>query len=338
MKDKKLNYSNQGTRNVIEVVTLQAIVNARETIKDVVIKTPLIYSQFLSDICQGQVHLKLENQQLTNSFKIRGALNRMTQLTPEERKQGVITASSGNHGQSVALAAEYLQLSAKIVVPMNTSKAKLTKIKKHNVEIALYGDFDEVELRARELAKKEGLIYISPYNDPFIIAGQGTISLELFEDLNKFDMVIVPIGGGGLISGISIAIKSINPNVQIIGVQPEIAPTMYESIKAGKIIEVEEKATLADGILGGLENGAITFKIIQNHVDKLCIVREESVEKAINVLWNEEQQVIEGAGALAIAYILENKQKFKGKTVVAVISGGNIEESLFRQILEKFKV
>jgi threonine dehydratase len=315
------------------MITIQTIKEARETIKTSVKRTPLIRSQFLSNFCEGEVYLKLENQQITNSFKIRGALNRMSKLSPEERRRGVVTASAGNHAQAVARVAEQLNISAKIFVPKNTSKAKLDKIRRYEVELILYGNYDEVETKAREIAAKEGLTYISPYNDEGIIAGQGTIGLEILEELPNVDTIIVAVGGGGLISGIAIAVKSLNPRVEIIGVQSEASPVVYESWKAGKIITVEERESFADGLLGGIESGAITFGLIQKYVDDLVIVKENTLREAIRLLWKKENQVAEGAGAISIAPILENKDRFEGKTVAAVISGGNIEENLFQKII-----
>jgi len=323
------------------MITLQTIQNAKKTITPLIKKTPLVYSQFLSAFCNGEVYLKLENQQLTNSFKIRGALNRMSQLNPDEKKRGVVTASSGNHGQAVALAAEHLQLTAKIVVPALVSKAKLDKIQKFDVEVIQEKDgtplnYDDVEPFAREIAEQEGLTYISPYNDEGIIAGQGTVGLEILEDLDV-DTIIVPIGGGGLISGIALAAKSNQPTIQILGVQSEASPTMYESWKQGKILPVEEENSYADGLMGGLEQGTITFDLIRHYVDEVVLVKEETIKEAIFLLYENEQQITEGAGAISISPILENKDLFKGKTTVSVISGGNIENTLLQDILTDFK-
>ncbi|MHA2295652.1 MAG: threonine ammonia-lyase [Candidatus Hodarchaeales archaeon] len=299
------------------MTTLQAIRRARQNTCKIVKKTPLIQSQFLSSYCQGDVYLKLENQQLTNSFKIRGALNCMSQLDSKDRKR------------------QLLEIPAKIVVPTCISKAKLAKIKKYEVELIFQGDFDEVEQYAREITLKEGLTYISPYNDDRIIAGQGTVGLEILEDLKCIDTVVIPLGGGGLISGIAIAIKAIKPTIQIIGVQSEVAAVMIESVKAGKILEGEEGESLAEGLLGGLEKGAITFDLVKKHVDELFLVKEETIKEAIYHLWENEHQVVEGAGAITIAAIIENKNHFKDKTTVAVISGGNIEKSLFQEIIKE---
>jgi threonine dehydratase len=318
------------------MITLQNIKEAREKIYTLAKRTPLIHSQFLSKFCKGEVFLKLENQQTTNSFKIRGAINRITQLTPEERRRGVVTASTGNHAQGVARVAEELKIPAQIFVPTNISKAKLDKIKKYNVEIIQYATrCDDAEQKAREVAISEGLTYISPYNDEGIIAGQGTIGLEILEETQHVDMIIAPVGGGGLISGIAIAVKSLNPSVQIIGVQSEVAPTVYESLKAKKILVIEEQDSLAEGLLGGLEKDAITFKLMQKYVDDVMLVQEETIKEAIKQLWEKENQITEGAGAIAIAPILENRDKFKEKTVVSVISGGNVEKTLFKKTKNK---
>jgi threonine dehydratase len=316
-------------------LSLEAIKEAYVKIKGYIRKTPLIHSTYLSELCHNNVYLKLENLQLTNAFKIRGAFNRMIQLSSEEKAQGIITASSGNHAQGIALAAKYLGIPAKIVVPINISETKLNKIKQFEVTIIQEGDFDEIETKARTLSAQENITYISPYNDINIIAGQGTIALEIYEELKNVDLIIVPIGGGGLISGIAFTAKMLNPNIKIIGVQTHGASTMYESWKAGKIVDIQEFYTIAEGLLGGLESNAITFKIIQKYVDEIVLVGEESVKKAIRLLWKLEGQIVEGAGATVVAYILEVKTKVKNKNVVAVISGGNINNSLFKEILYK---
>jgi threonine dehydratase len=314
---------------------LDAIRESHQKIKDFVRKTPLIHSSYLSKLCDNKTYLKLENLQLTNAFKIRGALTRMLKLSTEEKNRGIITASSGNHAQGVALAARHLKIPTKIVIPRNISVAKLNKIKQYNVKIIQEGDFDEIESIARKLSAQERLTYISPYNDLNIIEGQGTIALEIYQDLEDVDVIIIPIGGGGLISGIAFTAKALKPDIKIIGVQTKGASTMYNSWKAGKIIEVEEFNTIAEGLLGGLESNAITFEIIQNNVDEIVLVNEESVEKAIQLLWEKEGQIVEGAGATVVAFLIENTKKFKKKNVVGVISGGNIQDSLFKEIITK---
>lgn len=319
----------------MENLTLNTIKKAHKKIDHFIRKTPLIHSEFLSELCNGEIYLKLENQQVTNAFKIRGALNKLSQLSREEKLRGIVTASSGNHAQGAALAANNLGIKIKILVPENVSKAKLEKIQRFDAEIVQGGEFDEVETRARELSIQEGITYISPYNDFGIVAGQGTIGLEIYEKLKQVESVIVPIGGGSLISGIGFALKSLIPNIEIIGVQTEGASTMYASWKVGKVNLIEEHDTLADGLLGGLDPNPITLDLILKFVDKIKLVQEESIKDAIRILWKEEGQIVEGAGATTVAYIIEHKQDFANKKVVAVISGGNIEESLFQKILRE---
>jgi len=316
------------------VIGLQEIRDAQKAIEPFVMPTPLVHSQFLSNLCSGDVFLKLENLQVTNSFKIRGAFNRFLHLSLEEKARGIVTASAGNHGQAVAFAARKLNFPAKIVVPKNTPRIKIEGIKKYGVELVLFGDiYDEAEQKAKDLARKDGLVFVSPYNDELIIAGHGTIGLEIIKALPNVDTVIVPVGGGGLISGISIAMKSVKPSLCVIGVQSEASPVMHESLKAGKIVAVQMTDSIAEGLSGGIEKDSLTFKIAQEYVDKVLLIREETIRRAIFLLWDSEKQVVEGSGAAAIAPILENKRVFAGKTVVSVMTGGNIEAELFQSIL-----
>ena len=313
---------------------IKIVKNAKKRIDKFVRNTPLIYSPFFSKLSEGKIYIKLENLQITNSFKVRGAYNRIIQLTAEERSRGIITASSGNHAQGAALAANQLGISVKIVVPANISNTKLKKIKQYNATIIQGGKFEVIENKAKNISIKEDLIYISPYNDIGIITGQGTIGLEVYQEHSHIHSIIVPIGGGGLISGISLVAKSIDPKVKIIGIQSEGASTMYQSWKAKKIIKVNEFPTIAEGLSGGLDANALTFKMIKKYVDEIILVQEESIKKAITLLWREEGQIVEGAGAVGIAYILESNQKFANKDVVVIISGGNIDNSLFKELIK----
>jgi len=313
---------------------------ARETIRPFIKRTTLKYSNFLSSLCKGTVYLKLENTQLGHSFKIRGALNKILHLTPEEKQKGIIICSSGNHGLATAIAAEKMDIAAKIVIPETTPRKKVDKINKYNVNLVLYGDYDKAEQRALELAHKEGKTYISPYNDPDIIAGQGTIGLEILEEFPEVEKVLVPIGGGGLISGIATAIKCKNRSIEVIGVQSEASPVMYKSLKAGKILKSEElkiQDSIADGLSGGIEEGSITFRITQKNANKVILVKEESIKKAIRLLWEKDNQVVEGAGAVGPAVVIENKEQFKNKKTVIIISGGNIDNKLFDEITKVSK-
>ena len=318
------------------MVSLQNIQNAQKTIAPYAKTTPLIRSKFLSELCNAEVYLKLENLQVTHSFKIRGVINKLLNLTSEEKARGVITASAGNHGQAVAFGAKELGFKAKIVVPTNTPKVKVDGIKQYGAELVLYGaTYPEAERKAKELAQIEGRLYISPYNDELIVAGHGTIGLELLKELPNVEVVVVPVGGGGLISGVSIALKSLKPKVQVLGVQSAAVPIMFESLKYGEIVKAHrhEAKTIAEGLSGGVERGSITFTIVQKYVDKMFLVREESIRHAVYLLWKNEKQVMEGSGAAAVALLLENKDLFVGKTVALVLTGGNIDDSLFQTLL-----
>jgi threonine dehydratase len=318
------------------MVTLENIQSAQKTIVPYAKNTPLIRSNFLSELCKANVYLKLENLQVTHSFKIRGVINKLLSLTSEEKARGVLTASAGNHGQAVAFGAKELGFKAKIVVPTNTPNVKVDGIRQYGAELVLFGaTYPEAERKAKELAQVEGRLYISPYNDELIVAGHGTIGLEVLAELPNADVVIVPVGGGGLISGVSIALKSLKPTVQVLGVQSAAIPIMFESLKSGEIVKAHrhEAKTIAEGLSGGVERGSITFGIVQQYVDDIFLVREESIRHAVYVLWENEKQVVEGSGASAAALLLENQYLFVGKTVVLVLTGGNIDDSLFQTLL-----
>jgi threonine dehydratase len=316
------------------MLSLKNIRDAEKSIETLVKRTPLVFSQHLSQLCGGEIYLKLENQQITKSFKIRGALNKMLHLSSEERERGVITASAGNHAQAIAIAAENLGIKAKVVVPCTTPEVKIRKIQKHDLELVIFGNiYDEAERKAIKLAKTEGLTYVSPYNDRYVIAGQGTIGLEVLEDLPTLDTIVVPVGGGGLISGIAIAVKSVKSTVDIIGVQSMASPVMYESLKTGKIVDIEVEESIADGLHGGIESNSITFNLVQKFVDRLLLVEENCIRKAIKLLAEKEKQIVEGAGATPIALIIEKPKIFEGKRAVAIMSGGNIEKKLLKTIL-----
>jgi threonine dehydratase len=318
------------------MVTLQDIQNAQKSIVPYAKYTPLLQSKFLSELCKADVYLKLENLQVTHSFKVRGVINKLLNLTREDKARGVVTASAGNHGQAVAFGAKELGFKAKIVVPTNTPKIKIDGIRQYGAELLLYGDtYPESERKAKEIAQTEGQLYISPYNDELIVAGHGTIGLELLEELPDLDVAVVPVGGGGLISGISIAIKSLKPTVQVLGVQSAAVPIMFESLKKSKIVKphMHEPKTIAEGLSGGVEKGSITFGIIQKNVDELFLVREESIRHAVYLLWVNDKQVMEGSGAASVALLWENKNLFVGKMVALVLTGGNIDDSLFQTLL-----
>ncbi len=308
------------------MVSIEDIEQARKRIKGHIKTTPLHHSPYFSELIQGSVHLKLESEQITGSFKVRGALNRLMTITKEEAARGVITASTGNHGLGTAYAAKKLGIKAQVVFPKDASKVKLKKMQKAGVDVIQDVGYEEVEPYARKIAADRNLTYVSPYNDPMIIAGAGTSGLELLEQLGNIDAVIVPIGGGGLVSGISIAVKAMSPHTEVIGVQSEASPEVYESWKAGYWVDAEESDSLAQGLMGGVESDSITLDIIQEHLDKIVLVSEKSILDAIRVLYEKENLVVEGAGSASTAVLLERKSEFTRKRVVAVVSGGNISE------------
>jgi threonine dehydratase len=315
------------------MVTLEDIQEAQKDIASFIRSTPLIHSQFLTTFCECPLYLKLENLQITNSFKPRGVFNKLLHLDKEEQEMGIITASAGNHGQAVAYAAKKLNYYARVVVPKTTPKVKIEGIKKYGADLVLFGkSYDEAEKKAKELARKDGCAYISPYNDEHIIAGHGTIGLEILEALPDVDAIMVPLGGGGLLSGISIAVKSKKPNVQVIGVQSKSSPVMYNSLKAGRIVSVKKAGkSVAEGLSGNV--GPITFEIVKKNVDLVLLVKEKTLRTTIYLLWAHDKLVVEGSGAAAVAPVIENKPLFKNKRVVSVLTGGNIDSDLFRSIL-----
>ena len=318
------------------MVILEDIIQAQKNIASYAKVTPLIQSKFASELIHGNVFLKLENQQVTNSFKIRGVINKLLSLSAEEKAKGVVTASAGNHGKAVAYGAQKLGFHAKIVVPTRAPRVKVDGIRQFGAELVLYGEtYDQAEKKAKQLAAQEGRLFISPYNDEKIVAGHGTAGLEILKEQPNMDMVIVPVGGGGLIGGIAIAVKTQKPTVRIIGVQSSASPVMYESLKAGKIVPPHrhERYTIAEGLVGAVEKGSITFDIAKQYVDELMLAREESIREAVYLIWKNEKQVVEGSGAAGVALLLENKDQFAGKTVAVVISGGNIDRYLFDGIV-----
>ena len=315
---------------------LRDIYEARRRIRQYVRETPLDGSPFLGDLCGGEVRLKLENQQLTGSFKARGALNRILKLTPEERRRGVVTASSGNHAQGVGYAARMLDMDATIVVPSETPNVKREAIRRYGVKLIVHsGDYDAAERYARKLEVEEGRVFVSAYNDLDIVAGQGTIGLEMAESWPEMDVALVPVGGGGLISGIGCALKGVDSGIQVLGVQSVASPAMYESLREGRIVEMELDESIAEGLYGGIEEGAVTFDLCRRYVDEIVLVQEETILEAMGRLLKHQHQVVEGAGAVGAAAIMEDPGRFKDRRVGVVVSGGNVEADLLREALSK---
>lgn len=315
-------------------VSLKKIKEAQERIKAMINKTPCIYSLPLSRIIKKEVFLKLENLQITQAFKARGNVNKISLLSKEEKRRGVITASSGNHGQGLSLAALRADMEAVIVLPEVAPKNKIEKIKENKAEVIIKGKtYDDACNFAHSLAKRKGLIYIQSFDDLDIIAGNGSIGLEILEEVPQTQMIICPIGGGGGISGVALATKQIKSDIQIVGVEAERAASMLESIKAGKIVELSSANTFADGI-AVRKPGKINFEIVKKYVDNIITISEEEMKSAIFTLTKEAKIVAEGAGASSVAALLSKKVPIKNITyITCIITGGNIDMALFKSIL-----
>ena len=269
--------------------------------------------------------VKLENVQHTGSFKVRGAVNKLLCLTSEQRSKGVITASTGNHGAAVAYGLKILGIKGSIIVPENASATKVEAVRRLGAEIIVEGDDGVIAERyARSRAEERDLTYISPYNDAEVIAGQGSIGVELARQLEDIDAVFVALGGGGLISGVATYLKSVSPKTKIIGCSPENSAVMRESVKAGKILALESKPTLSDGTAGGVEEGAVTFEIVKNLVDDYVTVSETEIKEAIKTFIHLHHMLIEGAAGVVVAAYLKEQRRFAGKNVVLIICGANI--------------
>ena len=307
---------------------------AQKRIREYVWETPLEHDLFLSRWGNCSVFLKLENLQLTGSFKLRGAFNKLLTLGDREKDQGVVTASTGNHGTALAYAAQQLGFQSTVVVPENLSPAKLETLRDYGAELVFHGiDAADTESFARHMAKKQGKTFISPYNDPMIIAGQATTGLEILKQLKHIDAVLVPVGGGGLMAGIAGCMKNKDKKIQLIGCQPQHSPVMAESVKAGHIVRLESKPTLADGTAGGIEEDSITFPFCRDYVDDFILVSEEEIKEAILIVLDKANMLIEGAAALPVASFIKEKKRFVHKNVVLVISGNKIHLDTLKKIL-----
>ena len=293
-------------------------------------RTPLERSRWLSGTGR-EVWLKLECFQVTGSFKPRGAMARLATLSEVERSRGILTVSAGNHGLAVAHACSQLGLLPTIVVPCTASPAKVTAIRRYDVKLVETGDtYYEAEQASRTMQRQTGMTFISPYNDPYVIAGQGTIGLELISDAPDLDAIVVPVGGGGLIAGILIAVKSLKPGIKVYGVEPSASPTMLRALEAGRLVVIPEEPTIADGLAGNLEADSMTFPIIQRLVDGIILVDETAIRAAVAGAAREDHLMLEGSAAAAIAALADDRLKLP--KVAAVITGRNISLDLFLEI------
>lgn len=318
------------------MITLTDIQAARARLGSAIYRTPCPISYTLSRICGCKTYLKFENLQMTGSFKERGALNKLLQLSPPERSAGVVAASAGNHAQGVAYHATRLGIRSVIVMPKATPLVKVSNTRVLGGEVVLHGaNYDEALACAKQLAAEHGFTFVHAFDDEAIIAGQGTIGLELLEEDAQFDAVIVPIGGGGMISGTAIALKESRPGIRIIGVEPENFASMKSAVEEGKIIEIPAQPTIADG-LAVKRAGERTSEIVRRYVDEIVTVSEDEIASAILKLLEIEKTVAEGGGAAALAALLFGKlDGLEDKTVAVVISGGNIDPNLLSKIIER---
>lgn len=315
------------------MLTLDKVYHASFQLKDVIRRTDMIMAPKINPDCE--VHLKTENLQVTGSFKVRGAAYKISQLSDEEKKKGVIACSAGNHAQGVALAATKNGIKSLICLPDGAPISKVEATRKYGADICLVeGVYDDAYNRALQLKEEMGYTFIHPFNDEDVIAGQGTIGLEILEQLPDVDVVIVPVGGGGLISGVAFAIKSLNPNVKVYGVQASGAPSMLRSIADGKIEKLDAVSTIADGI-AVKEPGDVTFEMCQKYVDGIVSVSEDEIAAAILALIEQQKLIAEGAGAVSVAAAMFNKVDVKGKKVCCLVSGGNIDVTILSRVIKR---
>ena len=315
------------------MLTLDKVYHAAFVLKDVVRETSLIPSPKISKT--NNVFLKTENLQVTGSFKVRGAGYMISQLTEEEKQRGVIACSAGNHAQGVALAAAKYGIKSVICLPDGAPMSKVEATKSYGAEVVMVkGVYDDAYKRALELRDEMGYTFVHPFDDDNVIAGQGTIGLEILNNMKDLDAVVVPIGGGGLISGIAYVIKHLNPNVKVYGVQAAGAPSMFNSVKDGKIERLDSVSTIADGI-AVKEPGANTFKLCSEYVDDIVTVTEGEISSAILALIEQHKMIAEGAGAVAVAAVMFDKLPIKDKNVVCVVSGGNIDVTILSRVIER---
>ena len=315
------------------MLTLDSIYKASHVLKEVIRSTDLIKAPKINP--DADVYLKTENLQVTGSFKVRGAYYKISTLSEEERQKGVIACSAGNHAQGVALAATKAGIKSLICLPDGAPISKVEATKGYGAEVCLVpGVYDDAYNKALQLRDEKGYTFIHPFDDENVIAGQGTIGIELLEQLPDMDAVVVPIGGGGLISGVAFAIKSLNPKIKVYGVQAAGAPSMYKSVKDGKIERLDNVSTIADGI-AVKEPGENTFELVSKYVDEIVTVTEDEISGAILSLIEQQKLISEGAGAVSVAAVMFDKIPVKGKKVVCLVSGGNIDVTILSRVIRR---
>jgi threonine dehydratase len=315
------------------MVSLLEVRAAAERIRPFVVRTPLERSLGLSALCGGEVWLKFECFQTTGSFKLRGALNAFLTLTDDKRKMGVLTASAGNHGLGVARAAGLLGVPATVVVPETASQVKVDALRQSGAELLLCGaTYDDAESAAIALATERGVPFVSAYNDPAVVAGGGTIALEVLEDLPSARAMVVPAGGGGLIGGIGVAAHGLDPEVAVYGAQSVASPALHAALEAGALVPVEIRPSLADGLSGNVESGSITFQLLMEHVRQVVLVEEAEIVEAMRWLLTHEHVLVEGSAAVGVAALLRQLLSLDGPMVI-VLTGRNVAASVLQQYL-----
>jgi len=313
----------------------QLVREAHERCEKYLSPTPLEYSLFLSEQIEGEVWLKLDLMQRTSSFKFRGAINKILSLTDEELEKGVVSASTGNYALAVTEAARIRGHRATIYVAKDLEPTRLELLKAHGVDLVIFGDVAwDAEEEARRVAEDEDKIYVSPYNDPVVLGGQGTCGYEISQQLPDLDAAFFACGGGGLLTGSAGWLKSHNPEIQVVGVSPENSPVMYESLQANRIVEMDTYATLADTCAGGLDLDSITLGLCQRYVNEILLLSEKEIEASIRLLFEQHRLVAEGSAALSVGGLLKRRDQFKGKKVVAAICGRNIDLEVFKRIIQ----
>ncbi|MDH3815380.1 MAG: pyridoxal-phosphate dependent enzyme [Acidobacteriota bacterium] len=310
------------------------VLEAHERCQDHLSPTPLEYSLYLSRQIDGEVWLKLDSMQRTASFKFRGALNKILSLTEEELEQGVVTASTGNYALAIAEAVRIRKHRATIYVAENLDDSRLELLRAHGLDLVIYGEGAwDAEKEARRVAGEEDKIYVSPYNDPIVVGGQGTCGYEISKQLPDLDAAFFACGGGGLLGGSAGWLKFHNPDVEAFGVSPENSPVMYESMRMGKIVEMETSPTLADTCAGCMDLNSITLEPCRRYAEEIMLLTENEIEASIRLLFEQHRLVVEGSAALGVGGLLKRKDRFKGKKVVAVICGRNIDLEVFKRII-----
>jgi len=312
----------------------EEIETAHGRITNNIFRTPLLYSNWLSDHCGGDVYLKLESEQVTGSFKARGSLNKLKWIQEQGLDALPVTASTGNHGLGFARACDLLGIQGKVFLPHNAVASKVESIRGYNVEIEFHGDNPyDTEIFARKSAEDNGWIYVSPYNDEQIIAGQGTIGVEILHELSNPDNILATVGGGGLISGIGTFVKEKSPDTKIMGCQPENSPEMSVSVRAGEYREIESKPTLSDGSAGGFERDSITFGLCKRLVNDFILISEDEIADAIRSMLKHHSKLVEGSAGVAIASLVKHPEQFAGQSTVIVVCGANISTEKLQTIL-----